>query len=114
MTYTYEELKKKTVAELRELAAGLDHEAVQGYTQLNKEHLLPALCKALGIEGYEHHAAAANAEKAMIKAKMRELKAASDKARLAGDHEKMHELRRAHHHLNHALRTSAKRGMLHH
>ena len=114
MAYTYEELKKMTVAELREMAAGLDHEAVQGYTQLNKEHLLPALCKALGIEGYEHHAAAVNAEKMMIKAKMRELKVAAEKARLGGDHEKMHELRRAHHHLNHALRTSAKREMLRH
>jgi hypothetical protein len=114
VAYTYEELKKKTVAELRELAAGLDHEAVQGYTQLNKEHLLPALCKALGIEAHEHHVAAANAEKMMIKAKMRELKTAAEQARLAGDHEKMHELRRAHHHLNHALRTSARRGMLQH
>ena len=113
MEHSYEELKKMTVAQLRDLASTLDHEAVQGYTQLNKEHLLPAICKALGIEGYEHHPAA-NAEKAMIKSKMRELKAAADKARLAGDHEKMHELRRAHHHLNHALRTSAKRAMLHH
>jgi hypothetical protein len=50
MAHTYDELKHKTVAELREIAAGLDHEAVQGYTQLNKEHLLVALCKALGID----------------------------------------------------------------
>jgi hypothetical protein len=113
VAHTYEELKKKTVAELREMAAGLDHEAVQGYTQLNKEHLLPALCKALGIEAHEHHAAI-DAEKAMIKAKMRELKAEAEQARDAGDHEKLHELRRAHHHLNHALRTSAKRAMLRH
>ena len=47
-TPTYEDLKKKTVAELRDLAKGLSHEAVQGYTQMNKDHLLPALCKALG------------------------------------------------------------------
>jgi len=50
----------------------------------------------------------------MIKSKMRELKAAMEKARMAGDYEKAHELRRAHHHLNHALRTSAKRSMLMH
>ena len=110
MTHTYEELKKKTVAELREMASTLEHEAVQGFTQLNKEHLLPAICKALGIEAHEHHAAV-NAEKTMIKAKMRELKADAEKARQSGDHEKLHELRRAHHHLNHALRTSAKRSM---
>lgn len=113
MSHTYEELKKKTVAELREMAAGIEHEAVQGYTQLNKDHLLPALCKALGIEAHEHHAAI-NAEKAMIKAKMRELKAAAEQARDTGEHEKLHELRRAIHHLNHSLRTSAKRAMLRH
>ena len=113
MEHTYEELRKMTVAQLRDLAATLDHEAVQGYTQLNKEHLLPAICIALGIEAHEHHAAA-NAEKAMIKAKMKELKADADKARLSGDHDKLHELRRAHHHLNHALRSSAKGGTLMH
>ena len=113
MAHTYEELKKKTVAELREMAASIDHEAVQGYTQLNKEHLLPAICKALGIEAHEHHAAI-DAQKAMIKSQMREIKAAIEKARDTHDREKMHELRRAHHHLNHALRTSAKRAMLHH
>ena len=42
MTHTYEALKKKTIAELREIAKDIEHEAVQGYTQLNKEHLLPA------------------------------------------------------------------------
>ena len=37
MDHTFEELKKKTVAELREIAAGIGDEAVKGYTQLNKE-----------------------------------------------------------------------------
>ena len=113
MAHTYEELKKKTVAELREMASGIDHEAVKGYTQLNKDHLLPALCKALGIEAHEHHAAV-TAEKDMIKAQMREIKAAAAKAREAHDYETLHRLRRQHHSLNHALRTSAKRAMLKH
>jgi hypothetical protein len=113
VAHTYEELKKKTVAELRELASGLQHEAVKGYTQLNKDHLLPALCKALGIEAHEHHAAVA-AEKGMIKAQMREIKAACEKAREARDYETLHRLRRQHHSLNHELRTSAKRAMLKH
>lgn len=113
MAHTYEELKKKTVAELRELASGLQHEAVQGYTQLNKDHLLPALCKALGIEAHEHRAAVA-AEKGMIKAQMRELKTASEKAREAHDYGTLYRLRRQYHSLNHALRASAKRAMLHH
>lgn len=112
MTHTYEELKKKTVAELRQLAGTLQHEAVQGYTQLNKDHLLPALCKALGIDPHEHHAAVA-AEKGALKAKMREIKVACDQAREAGDHAALHRLRRQHHRLNHSLRVSAKRAMLH-
>ena len=112
MAHTYEELKKKTVAELRELASSLQHEAVQGYTQLNKEHLLPALCKALGIEAHEHHAAV-DAQKNLIKAQMRELRAAAEEARETGDYEKLRNLRRHYHHLNHALRTSAKRATLH-
>jgi DNA polymerase/3'-5' exonuclease PolX len=112
VAHTYEELKKKTVAELRELASSLQHEAVQGYTQLNKDHLLPALCKALGIEAHEHHAAI-DAQKNIIKAQMRELKTAAEQARAAGDHDRLRTLRRHYHHLNHALRTSAKRATLH-
>ena len=49
MEHTYEELKHKTVQQLREIAAELDHPAVQGATQMNKEHLIPAVCEALGI-----------------------------------------------------------------
>ena len=50
MEYTYEQLKHKTVAELRDIAKDNEHEALQGYTQLNKDHLLVALSKALGIK----------------------------------------------------------------
>ena len=107
-----QELKKKTIAELRDLAKDMQHEAVQGYTQMNKEHLLPALCKALGLDAHEHHAAAA-AEKGAIKARMRELKDGCEKARSDGDHERLRDLRRQYHHLNHMLRSSAKRATLH-
>ena len=112
MAQTYEELKHKTVAELREIAKGIEHEAVKGYTQMNKDHLLPALCKAYGIDAHEHHAAVA-AEKAALKVKMREIKTACDKAVSEGDHDRLHRLRREYHHLNHLLRSSAKRTMLH-
>lgn len=107
MAYTYEELKKKTIAELREIAKDVQHEAVQGYTQLNKEHLLPALCKALGIDTHAHHAAAI-AEKAAMKAKMRGITAEKTKALENGDHELARQLRRQYHRLNHSLRTAAK------
>lgn len=73
MSYTFNELKKKTVAELKEIAAGIQHEAVQGYTQLNKDHLLKAICTALNIDLFEHHRAI-GADKSTIKSQIRELK----------------------------------------
>ena len=112
MAHTYEELKKKTVAELRDLAKEIEHDAVQGYTQMNKEHLLPALCKALGIDAHEHHAAHL-AEKAAIRAKMRELKAARAEAIAAHNSARLHEIRHQYHRLNHTLRAAAKREILH-
>jgi hypothetical protein len=106
MAHTYDELKHKTVAELREIAKGLPHEAVQGYTQMNKEHLLPAICKALGLDAHEHHAAVA-ADKSKIKARMHEIKSAIQAA--PNDHDHVHALRREYHHLNHGLRANARR-----
>ena len=73
MAYTYEELKKMTVAQMREIAAGIEHEALQGYTQLNKEHLLAALCTALGLEMYVHHEVI-GIDKRIIKTQIKELK----------------------------------------
>jgi hypothetical protein len=112
MTHSYDELRKKTVVELRGIAKELQHEAVQGYTQMNKDHLLPALCKALGIEAHEHHAAVA-AEKTAIKLKMRQIKAACEQAKAEADHDRLHRLRRQYHMLNHLLRSSAKHALLH-
>ncbi len=73
MEHTYQDLHEMTVAELREVAAGLEHGAVQGYTQLNKEHLLLAVCQALSIDPHEHHEAV-GINKAKIKADIRKLK----------------------------------------
>ena len=111
MSYTYEDLKAMTIADLREIARGLQP-ALQGYTQMNKEHLLPALCKALGIDAHEHHAAHL-AEKAVIRAKMRELKAARAEAIAAHNSARLHEIRHQYHRLNHTLRAAAKREILH-
>lgn len=77
MAYTYEELKHKTVAELRDIAQGIEHEAVQGYSQLNKDHLLTALCKALGIDQHVHHHVV-GIDKSAIKSKINELKKKRD------------------------------------
>src|SRR5882762_2785792 len=97
MAFTYEELKHKTVAELREIAKDIEHEAVQGYTQLNKEHLLVAISKALGLK-HEHHEVV-GVDKASIKARIREMKKKRDEALSAHDHAELKTVRRTIHRL---------------
>jgi hypothetical protein len=97
MDYTYEQLKHKTVAELRDIAKGNEHEALQGYTQLNKDHLLTALSKALGIK-HEHHDVV-GVDKASIKARIREVKKKRDEALVAHDRAQLKVARRTIHRL---------------
>jgi hypothetical protein len=105
VAYTYHELHEKTVEELRDIAKGLpNQEAVQGYSQMNKPHLLPALCKALGIDSREHHGVV-GIDKPAIKALMRELKAERTTALGAHDHDKLKGIRRHIHHLNRQIRS---------
>ena len=104
MTMTYEELRGKTLAELREIAKAIVHDAVQGYSQMNKEHLLPAMCQALGIDTREHHEAT-GIDKAGIKLKIRELKRQRDEALAQANHALVRDVRRHIHHLNHQIRS---------
>lgn len=97
MPYTYEQLKHKTLTELRDIAKDIDHEAVQGYTQLNKDHLIIALAKALGIQ-HEHHSAV-GIDKASIKARIRELKTQRAAAIEAHDNAQLKVVRRTIHRL---------------
>jgi hypothetical protein len=107
MAHTYEELKGKTIDELREIAKGIEHEAVKGYTQMNKDHLLPALCKALGIEFHKHpHHAAVGIDKPKMKARMHAIKAEKAKAIEGGDRKKLKSLRREYHRLNRRIRAA--------
>ena len=105
MEHTYEELSKKTVAQLREIAKELDDPALRGYSQLNKAHLLPAICKALGIETHEHHEIV-GLNKSQIKSKIRGLKRERDVALEAHDHEQLKEIRRQIHSLKRRLRKA--------
>ena len=104
MAHTYEELKSKTIAELREIAKGVESEHVQGHSQMNKDHLLPALCRALGIDVHEHHVVT-GIDKAAVKSKIRELKKQRDTALESHDHARLKSLRRQIHHLNHQIRA---------
>ncbi len=93
MEHTYHDLKEMTVAQLREVASGLEHEAVQGHTQLNKEHLLLAVCQALSIDPHEHHEAV-GIDKASIKADIRKLKVDRQAALEAKNHQELKKIRR--------------------
>ena len=105
MELTYEDLKHKTVAELREIASGMEHEEVKGYTQLNKEHLLEAVCKALNIDMHVHHEVV-GIDKTAIKTKIKALKKKRDEALEAHDHAQLKIVRRRIHNLKRNLRRA--------
>ncbi len=107
MAHSYEELRKKTIEELREMAKGIEHDAVKGFTQMNKEHLLPALCAALGIEVHKHaHHEAIGIDKAKLKARMRALRLERAKALEARDASRLKAVRREYHRLNRRIRAA--------
>ena len=97
MAYTYEELRHKTLAELRDIAKDMQQDEVQGYTQLNKEHLVVALAKALGIQ-HTHHDVV-GIDKSTIKARIRELKTQRAAAIEAHDRAQLKVVRRTIHRL---------------
>ena len=105
MSHTFEELKKKNVSDLREIAKEIEHEAVQGYTQLNKEHLLKAICTALNIDMHVHHEVV-GVDKSKIKIEIREAKKKRDEAIAAKDDEGQKKARGKIRHLKKVLRRS--------
>jgi protein-arginine kinase activator protein McsA len=104
MAYTYEQLKDMTVANLREIAKDIQP-AIEGYTTMHKDHLLPAMCKSLGI--HIHHAAQ-GAEKTRIKATITKLKARREEAMGKGDHAQLALAKDQIHTLKRRLRHMAK------
>ena len=97
MAYTFEELKKKTVAQLREIAKGIDHDSLKGHSVMHKHELISALSKALNI-AHEHHEVV-GLNKSAIKAQIKELKGKRDQAQTASDHARLKEVRRKIHRL---------------
>lgn len=105
MAHTYEELKAKTVAQLREIAEGIEHDAVRGYTTMHKEELVMGLCTALGIEAHEHHEVI-GINKRKIKSQIRSLKTRRDAALAAADSDELKEIRRKISRLKRKIRRS--------
>ena len=107
MEYTYDQLKAMTVAQMREVASGIESEKIKGYTQLNKEHLLEAICTALNIDTHTRHKSKIEGkDKAEIKAKMKALKAQRNEALKAHDHVELKKVRRELHGLRRQLKKA--------
>jgi hypothetical protein len=105
MAHTFEELKSKTAAELREIAEGIEHDAVHGYTSMHKEQLVHAICTALDIEEHVHHEVV-GIDKRAIKTQIRELKAQRDAALEAHDYATLKLVRRKIHLLKRKIRAA--------
>ena len=105
MSYQYKELKHKRMADLRQIASGIEHEAVKGYTQLNKQQLLDALCAALSIDKHEHHDVV-GVDKAKVKTEIRTLKKKRDEAVKAHNHSELKSVRREIHRLKRTIRKA--------
>jgi hypothetical protein len=107
MSHTFEELKHSTVVQLREIAKAneAEHESLKGYTQLNKDHLITALCQALKIPMHAHHEAR-GIDKAAFKAKIKELQKQRVEALAVHDHAKLKVIRRSIHTYKHRIRAA--------
>ncbi|HET6342154.1 MAG TPA: hypothetical protein VFG78_08215 [Gemmatimonadota bacterium] len=105
MPHTYEELHKMTIGQLREIAAGIEDDRLQGHSQLHKEQLLPVLCQVLGVEAHAHHEVV-GVDKSKVKTEIRELKARRDAALEARDTDELRRVRRRIHRLKGQLRRA--------
>jgi hypothetical protein len=105
MAHTYEELTKMTVAELREVAAGVEHEAVKGHTQMHKEQIILALCTALGIDAHAHHHVV-GLDKGKVKAQIKALKSKRGAAIEAKNRKELKRLRHDIKKLKHKIRRA--------
>ena len=104
MAYTYEELHKMTVIQLRSIADGLEDESLKGHSTMHKEQLLPILCKALSVEIPHHHTIVKN--KGEIKAKIHSLKREREAAIEKKDYKKLEGIRNEIHKLKRKLRRA--------
>ena len=104
-SYTLEQLKGLTVAQLREIALGIHDDALEGFSTMHKEQLLPILCKVLNIP--THHIAVGS-QKEQMKAAIRKLKADRKAAETSGKLAALPDIRHQIHLLKHKLRNMAE------
>ncbi|HDP95101.1 MAG TPA: hypothetical protein ENN40_07055 [Candidatus Aminicenantes bacterium] len=107
MAPTYEELKKMTVAQLREMASEIEHEVLTGYSQLKKEHLIDAMCTALGIDKHVKREVV-GLNKRAIKSRIKELKKKRNAAIDAHNHAEIKDARRRIHRLKRKIHKATQ------
>ncbi len=105
MAYTFEQLSKMTVTDLRKIADGIQNDALKGHLVMHKEQLLPTLCKVLGIEGHAHHQTV-GIDKTALKTQIRNLKAERTAATEKHDYVQLRNIRRQIHDLKRKIRRS--------
>lgn len=96
--HTFESLSAMNVSQLREIAEGIEHDELHGFSTMHKEVLVPALCHALEIPDHVVHQVV-GINKASIKKKIRSLKTERAAALEAKDGSKVKKLRRQIHSL---------------
>ena len=107
MAYTFEELNKMAVGDLRKIADGIDHEAVHGHVTMHKEKLVHAICVALNIDSHVHHLANISGKSSM-KLEIRNLKKQREAALAGKNYVQLREIRQHIHDLKVKLRASMK------
>ncbi len=105
MAYTYEQLSKMTVTDLRKIADGIENEALKGHLVMHKDQILHALCKVLGIEAHAHHHAV-GIDKSALKAQIRKLKVDRAAATAKHDYELLTNIRHQIHDLKRKIRRA--------
>jgi hypothetical protein len=96
--HTFESLSAMNVSQLREIADGMEHDELHGFSTMHKEVLVPALCHAFGIPDHVVHKVV-GIDKASIKKKIRALKVERGAALEAKDSAKVKKIRRQIHSL---------------
>jgi hypothetical protein len=84
----------------------MEQEEVQGYTQMNKEHLLEAICHALHIDMHVHHEVI-GIDKSGIKSQIKRLKKQRDEAISLKKRDELKQIRKKIRNLKKTLRKSA-------